>query len=388
MALFEINGVVHRYPVSVFRLTFTGDAGKTWAFGVAEDKSSREINPQSILVYDVTPLTPSDNQWTYDIDLPQKEGWEDRSVSEELIIAANVWRFAGYTHMSSQMIKKWPPSCTRTGPNRFRVTINYEQLFTVNLQVAPVRTKRLTSLDVLAWRASAAGWDKVDIPAIADPKEKRSYLNIHVDKKGVVGGVDTFDPSFAWSERWVFGPIEGLDVKIYPDPDIKTYEQIVTTLSGTVNDYLFRGFPRGSVLFRGGTGRNIFPLTWEFDYDFLYMPSRKKMDTGWGYSEINIPNTPEWAQWGHTYVDVEEMEPMEGSSFDITNTIKVLKLHKIYEVADFSWLGLAEYVPFGCNVPFSNDDKYFPKGFPNDRYLEGIVGKPWVLPEWAEYSVP
>jgi len=88
------------------------------------------------------------------------------------------------------------------------------------------------------------------------------------DHKGAIGvtdhgveGCEIVVPKFSWSETWQL-PIADYDW---------AYSQSLKAITGRVNANVFRGFPAGQVLFRGGKGSasskdpNIIEITYSFD---------------------------------------------------------------------------------------------------------------------------
>jgi len=349
-----------------------GDPVEIAIFKVIEDVSSRAIEPGSSVVYDVVLDPPSDTQWINDIHLSLNKKWENSTISEELIIAANVYRYAGWVHMADQTVKKWPPRCVRNGPNSFRVTIDYAPLAVVNFQISPQKTKKKVAIDTLVWENNDGTFQQVNMNAIT-PEQYIAYNNINVDRKGIVQGVDVFDPSFSWTERWTYGPVL----------DPQDYHKFVTQLSGTVNLNKFRGFDPESVLLISAVGRNIFPLTWEYDYSFSYAPPRG------AYFEIGDGTSGIWIhpsfRSGHVHVDMEEQEHKEGrTQGDIITLPKSIKLHKIYPTYDFDFLSVAPGIPFGYGTPL--DGKYDLKSKFVETGTVPYIGLEWALPEWGDLS--
>ena len=370
-------------PVQIksdYLLTFTGVDGAAAIFKVVEDISSRGMQPNSNVVYDVFLDPPSDTPWIDDIHYLEREAWADSTLSEELIIAINVYDTAGWIHMGDQVVKKWPPTCVRSRPNAFRVTIEYGPLFFVNFQISPQKTKRKVALDTVAWSNNDGTFQPIDMNAVTK-EQYIAYNNINVDRKGIVQGVDVFDPSFTWTERWTYGP-----TKTLVESENKKYSEFMTEVCGTVNKSEFRGFPAQSVLFVSGVGRNVSPLTWEYDYSFSYKPKREYVNIGDGSSGLSIHPT---FHSGHVHVDIEEQEYKEGKTQgDIITVPKVIKLHKIYPDGDFDILSVAPKVPFGYGTPFDSvydlRSRFVKLGeIPN-------IGERWKPPEWAlpDFDMP
>ena len=198
-----------------------------------------------------------------------------------------------------------------------------------------------------------------------DTSQRLSYHLINTNEDGAKG-VDVIEPSFTWTERWAFGPIKSLTPE--GKKASESYERKMVELTGRVNKDKFRGFPPESVLLMGGVGRNVAPLTWEFDYKFSHKPERKTLDVGPFYIDINIDFYPGW-----TLVDQSEPEDIERDDGSPAKIPRTVKFHKVYKKGDFSELGLAEKVPFGYGTPS------------DELYLDDIpvIGEEWKLPVWA-----
>ncbi len=380
-----------RYMATEFRMSILGLGDAEAIFHVVEDKVSRGMNPNVSIVYDAFLVPASDRQWSTDISLSGRAGWDigaALTLSEELIIAANVYKNAGWSTMGDQVVKKWPPTCVRNGPNAFRVTINYAPMWVTNFQISPQKTKKKVAIDTMAWKNE----DGAFVPHFGGTgiggnflgltnEQIRGMLNINTDRKGIVQGVDTFDPAFFWSERWTYGPIQGL----LPPPMVgERYDLIVTELGSSVNIWDFRGFKPGSVLFLGGVGRNISPLTWEFDYRFSHKPNGRYLNTGLGLP-LTIPLLK--FQSGHTHVDMEQQEYREDEEAgDFIAVPKWAKLHKVHPSKWMRSLAVAPKIPFGYGTPIDrpNDlgSTYSDKGY------VPYIGTPWGLPEWATATLP
>ena len=361
------------YVEGVFDMTIVGE-GATAVFRVQEDISSRGIDGESNVVYDVDMIpnagTPIDTQFSTAINLSDGPAWADFSGSEELIIAANVWNLAGWSHMDGQSVKKWPPTCTRTGgPNQFRVVIKYEPLFVVNFDIGNQKAKKLSSDDVEVWEPNGAdGYTKKNISTLSY-YERMSYHNFHDDGKGKVNGIDVLEPYFTWDERWTFGPVKSL---VVPGED-RNYTQEITDTVGTLNQEKFRGFPPESVMLLNCRGRNINYLTWEFDYRFQYRPKQTEIKIG--YKTLK-PGKEFQSGWHHA--DTTEGQEAEGADSTPRNASRIVKIHKIHEAGHFGFLKIASDT--GTDLPFGY-------GTPLDK-LEEIptIGTPWKLPVWATKS--
>ena len=370
-----------------YNLTFPGKNPDTQlaVFHVTEETSSRGIEPNSSVVYDAFLVPPSDTQWSTDIELFDVQKWQGSTVSEELIIAANVYRHAGCTLMGGHIVKKWPPTCVRNRPNAFRVVISYAPLYVANFQISPQKTKKKVAIDTVAWKNNGATFGFVDVRTLP-PDQQIAYHNINVDRKGIVQGVDTFDPLFMWTERWTYGPTKTLYPEAAANDAMKNYSDLLTSLSGCVNEFEFRGFPPQSVKFHYGVGRNILPFTWEVDYDFSYIPHKYYIQVGNDPWAIRIPAYDTFTS-GHNLVDEEEQEYREGATQgDIITVPKNIRLHKTCPTGDFNLLSVAPEVPFGYGTPL--DGTYSLKSAIVAEGAIPFIGSQWALPEWAEYSLP
>jgi len=336
-------------------------------FRVTETGNSRELGTNNTLIYDVRAYPHTDIPFTDSIEwggTPQ--------VAEELIIAANVWHFAGWTHVDNQLSKKWPPRCTRMGANQYQVSIDYDQLFVVNFQVGQNKTQVFYSDDV-----SVLKWDENGFYVIYNiesltPSEQLGYHAMHVthdaDGKPKVNGIDTIDGAFQWTERWTYGPIKSLmppgetDIK-------KRYDYVMSEMTGRVNLTEFRGFPALSVRYEGGVGRNTSPLTWEFDHRFAFKPERSYHNIGGYKAEFD-----EKFRTGWVHVEFGDKEVRETTDRKLISIPEYIKGHVFCKTGKFEDLHIGEKIPLGYGTPF--DEKFLPDGVPT-------IGTPWKLWVWA-----
>lgn len=350
------------HPVSEFGMTFTGDGGSQ-TYEAVETKESRNLEYDYEVVYDVSvrPHTdilmgePVGGIWSIGEQIAMN--W----ISDEVLIAWNVWLRAGVTLYSNNLAKKWPPISRRIGSNHYEVRIRYAPLFIVNFQTAPVTTKRKTSIGTMVWRFPPGGGVPTLVEAATMTPEEASYHNyINVDKQGIVQGVDIGEPTLSWTERWEHGPVSNL---LFTNNEgvVKDYIRNIGFLESTVNDAPFRGFSVGQVLFRGVSGRRASPLLYEIDYAFAARPLRPEFPGLVGGEVVPIPNG--WAQCPWNIVETDEHDvPIdvdgteEGRKSIGPNPI-FAKIHQIHGFSDFSLLKIQEAIPlslgqhFGSQVP-------------------------------------
>ena len=372
-----------------FDLQILGDDdSETVTFRVTENVKSREFGINNNLIYDVAILQHSDIPFTDTIGNPWKRptgDTENRSISQELIIGANVWYHSGWTNLDSSLSKKWPPHVQRTGPNQYRVTIQYEPLFSTNFQISQLKARLKQSYSVEVWeRQSDGSFNKKDIDGLPAVDQK-SFLNINLEKgtqqDDVVKGVDVFEPSYTWSERWTFGPIMSLQTS--SGNEIRDrYDVIITEMAGGLNKEKFRGYDPLSVAFLGGVGRNTLPFTWEFDFKFMWRPQVDIVRVPNSNGSVH-PSTPIFKS-GWTVVD-PEFESADGDDDSPKQVIKYIKLHQVMLPTRFEKLGIAEELPLGYSTPF--DGRYSLKSKYSSPWGDvPWIGTAWQLSHWASIN--
>lgn len=85
-----------------------------------------------------------------------------------------------------------------------------------------------------------------------------------------VEGTDIISPTYRWTER------------VYLGNSIVTaaYRANVYSLTGKVNEYSFRGFDKGEVLFIGARGSQRGSEDWEVTFEFAARPNRTGLEVG------------------------------------------------------------------------------------------------------------
>lgn len=318
-------------PVKSFNLRFYGN-GNTMIFQVKEVKRSRALQDTYELVYSVIVNPHNDTDMGIHLAYIGAE-----HPSDEIIIAWNVWNNVGDTFYDKTLVKKWPPHCTRLGVNQYEVTIKYAPLFIVDFNINPLRTKILQS------RRTTAVWEMNDgmstydriFEELQSAEEKTGYSYINIDDKGNVDGTDVLDPMMTWTERWTFGPYDGMTFT-HPNEHVVGYINNLLKLSCTLNDNKFRGFNRGEVLFRSVSGRHTGPLAYEIDYTFSARPNKGSLEFG---DLVISLFTGKWFTSGWVHVDVDKFTNKEATLRDGRKVILpipyTVRIHEIYKYSDF-----------------------------------------------------
>ncbi len=366
----EQKNIQREFKIIIAANDDPSEQGDPVVFLVHENGESREMGSNNVVIYDVKIDPHNDTPFVDTTDLINSADWGGRSISEELIIAANVWHYAGWTHLDDQLAKKWPPRCERKGANQYRVTIEYDQLFVVNFQISQLKARKKVSDRVSVWTRNGSSYDPVDLSKLGD-LDKMGYFNIGSSTKAnkvIVEGVDVVDPQFTWTERWTYGPIKSLNGGSSGDFE-KRYDNVITKLTGTVNKDKFREFPELSVMYGGGVGRNTSPLAWEFDHKFTYRPE-KEFHTIGGVQVL--PKGDFKSGWA--FLDIKDTDDREGENATFEAVIDPVKIHLVLEKGDFSDLNVGGEIPFGYGTPF--DEKFMKTKIPT-------IGEEWILPVWA-----
>ena len=342
------------YPLVDFTLTFTGD-NNTMSFKVFEARRSRDLRGVSELVYNVIADPYNDTQMT-------AYCWSDAAhkslnyVSDEVLIAWNVFNKAGITFFNESTIRKWPPLCKQIGTNQYEVTIRYAPLFLVDFTINPLGTTRKESI------ATPGTWQFTDgdfvqrhlVNMSTIERIANSYINVKAEGgKTTIQGVKVQDPVLNWTERWSWGPYAELFKGV--GGTRTSYINILNEMSCTVNYAPFRGFKKGEVLFRSASGRNTGPLLWEIDYNFSARPNRNFLTIGGRV--ISLRETEARYGWNHT--DIEEALPMEVTVGVSEKRYKMyippfVRIHQVYPWGDFSVLETQPQIELGTSQQLKN----------------------------------
>ncbi len=345
------------FPPTSFDMLFSGlRSGFNATFKVTEPKESRNLDGSYDVTYDafldpVRDILFTNYVWT----AAEREAQE--YISDELIIAWNVWEAAGWSYYNKTLIKKWPPHCTRVSNNSYKVTIRYAPLYDLNFQITPSKIKRKSAIWTEQYNFDDEGGIENTGPENVEGDEERTLYLIGVDKKGKVQGVNVFEHSIAWTERWTWGPQEQL---LISGQETSIYLALLAKHTSTLNEKPFRGLPKGSVLFVGSSTRYVTSMKWEIDYRFMYKPPKKFVELGF----IKVP-IPEFLQSGWTFVDLAgdtttiENEKSGDRKF-LAEKIESIKLHIVYETTNFDDLKLYSGIVLG-NAKIWEDDELLGK---------------------------
>lgn len=136
---------------------------------------------------------------------------------------------------------------------------------------------------------------------------------------GSVDGVDVVIPNFEWSETWYYTSI-GIPQALG-----------LNLLTGRINQSTFKGFPAGSVLFRGASGgqsgNNPVAITYRFAYSVPLINATINGITG-----INKRG------WDYIWVLYEDYA--DATARKLVQRARAVYVEKVYPEADFSVLGI------------------------------------------------
>jgi len=314
------------YPQSDQELHFEALVGDPIVFKVIERPESRAIGTSYELVYDVFMDPPRDELLADYID--------HKNLADEVIIGWNVFNIVGWTFFDTALVKQWPPQCVRIRHNEYKVTITFAPLSIPNIQMTPVKAKKLFGLETWGAKWNGEAYVPFTLPVGSTGLERTAFCGINVDTEkdssavGKIQGLDIDEPSFSWNERWIWGPYNYLRGDSGQD-----YFGLMTMLTSTINESRFRGMNPGTVLFRGGTSRQIQPLTWEIDYRFSYRPIRRTQKLGpTSLPWFNVPG------WHHFDVVSSPKEVEIGSGKYVIQIPELIKLHQVFPFRDFNLL--------------------------------------------------
>jgi hypothetical protein len=150
-----------------------------------------------------------------------------------------------------------------------------------------------------------------------------------------VQGVDIVVPQLTWTETY--------DV---PESYVTTeYIKKISSLTGTVNDDLFRGFAAGEVLFMGASGSQQWDEDkgdgpWTLSYKFVAAANQGPEQT---FPAITIGEIEDIEKDGHDYLWIRYQDSVEeGLEEGVTNLKrpKFVYVNKVYRRMDFVDLGI------------------------------------------------
>ena len=331
--------------VGDFILTF-GDGGEKITFDCIEVNESGSINEGVDIIYKVV------------MEPPKNENLGDsQDLSDELIIAWNVFNQLGWTYCNDILVKQWPPKCTRDGHNTYLVTVHYAILNSPSFHVLEERTTKFYSNGTVAYVWDGSRFNRTNIGKSGQSQSDIAMRAINVDDENrKVEGTEINDGVFTWSERWQFGPCSSLRWE-----DNKQYFEWLTYLSQSVNKGTFRGCTAGSVKFDYATGRAIHPYGYEFDFHFSFAPNKDKVY--FAGVELALP-TDYQSGWNHVDVTGEKKEIDVDDKKYIVQFPQTVKVHRLYDMLDFNYLNIRGDVFLGIQK-FLDDNHPIPPRFPD-----------------------
>lgn len=150
------------------------------------------------------------------------------------------------------------------------------------------------------------------------------------DHKGAIGvtdhgveGCEIVVPKFSWSETWQL-PIDTYNW---------AYSQTLKAITGKVNSDLFRGFPAGQVLFRGGKGSGssknptLIEITYQFD--------QNDDVTAQSIGDITGVDKAGWE-----YLWVHYIEEHDTTADSLARRPDAVYVERVYNAAAFGSLGI------------------------------------------------
>ncbi len=138
-----------------------------------------------------------------------------------------------------------------------------------------------------------------------------------------VEGCEIVVPKFSWSETWQL-PIDTYNW---------AYSQTLKAITGKVNADLFRGFPAGQVLFRGGkgSGSSKNPTLIEITYQF---------DQNDDVTAQTIGDITGVAKAGWQYLWVHYIEEHDTTADSLARRPDAVYVERVYNAAAFGSLGI------------------------------------------------
>lgn len=141
-----------------------------------------------------------------------------------------------------------------------------------------------------------------------------------------VEGCEKVAPQFQWGVEHTFIQVTG------------AYLVTLTELTGTTNLKGFFGFPPGSTLFLGASGRFTADSRWRVSFKFASLPNLRNVRIS---DEITIP---EKKGWEHVWVGYLPKQ-IGNRVFQVPDAAYV---EKVYAEADFSFLGIGGFTVDGA----------------------------------------
>lgn len=151
------------------------------------------------------------------------------------------------------------------------------------------------------------------------------FIGVNGDR---IDGVDTLVPKPRYNETHERNTLDG------------PYRNILTDLSGSINDQPFKGFKTGEVLFLGAEASRRGFLPWTIRYEFLISLDATFdvdiiQDDG-SSATINVNKKG----WTYFWVRHSQSGGAAGDRKIILHRIESVHLAKVYESKDFSTLGI------------------------------------------------
>jgi len=143
---------------------------------------------------------------------------------------------------------------------------------------------------------------------------------VGVTKDGVAG-VDITVPVYNFSETHTLAP----------EVITPFYKSMLFSLTGTVNNAMFRGFQAGEVLFLGASGNKRGMDAWEITYKFAASPNVSGLIVG----DIGPINKRGW-----DYLWVQYQEEEDPDAQVLVKRPKAVFVEQVYRFGNFALLGI------------------------------------------------
>ena len=152
------------------------------------------------------------------------------------------------------------------------------------------------------------------------------------DNKGAIAvtdddvqGVDIIMPEFTFTESHIFGSSQISE----------SYKRLISEMTGTVNNFWFRGHDPGEVLFLGAYGQQSGYDSNEWRVTFKFSVSRNKTD-------LTIGEISGIAKGGWEYLWVRYQKQTDDESKTLVQKPMAVYIEKVYESSDFDYLEIED----------------------------------------------
>lgn len=203
-------------------------------------------------------------------------------------------------------------------------------LYDIDITYGPYSQKEPEPGDY-KWSFATTGGTKHVTQALAHINSFVKQGDAAIDYKGAIGvnengdveGVDILDKAFKWTETW----------QLAIDSFSWGYAQVVAELTATVNDNLFRGFPKWTVLFEGAEGTRSAkdPTILDLTFHFAHQRSADNLTVG------DIGNIGK-AGWDYLWVSYKTVDG--GAAMRTGKVPRQVDTELLYDESNFTLLGI------------------------------------------------